>query len=203
MWTSALRGRLEADLGIAALNNYGLSEVIGPGVAAECLHRGGMHVNEDHFLVELIDPVTTEPVGEGELGELVITTLTREAMPLVRYRTGDLTSLTTEPCECGRTTTRMLGVLGRRNDELEVRGVRFFPSQVERVLLAHPGVGTAYRLVVADGDVDVLCEARDPSIAGPVRAALRERIGLDMQVVAGAYGSVPRSPGKAVRVVAQ
>ena len=114
MWTPALRHRLEADLGIPALNTYGLSEVIGPGVAQECLvGRDGAHVNEDHFLVEVVDPGTGRPVAAGELGELVITTLTREAMPLVRYRTSDITSLTVEPCVCGRTTARMAPVVGR------------------------------------------------------------------------------------------
>jgi phenylacetate-CoA ligase len=136
-----------------------------------------MHVNEDHFLVELIDPETTETVAPGAVGELVITTLTREAMPLVRYRTGDLASLCHEPCGCGRTTARTLPVLGRRADELQVRGVHFFPSQVERVLLAQPGVGTAYRIVVSHGDVEVHIEAPDASVAERVRAALRARIG--------------------------
>jgi phenylacetate-CoA ligase len=206
-WTPALRRRLEAELGITALNAYGLSEVIGPGVAAECLvGHDGSHIHEDHFLIEVIDPVSTEPVAPGETGELVITTLTREAMPLVRYRTGDLTSVTTEPCACGRTTARMAPVIGRLRDELEAGGTRFFPSQVESVLLEDPDVALDYQLVLEPGEVAVHCEPVDATVdhaalAARLRVALRTAIGADLEVVVEEPGTEPRTPGKAVRVL--
>ena len=207
MWTPGMRHRLEADLGIPALNAYGLSEVIGPGVAQECLvGHDGSHVNEDHFLVEVVDPETGRPVAAGDLGELVITTLTREAMPLVRYRTGDITSLTVEPCVCGRTTARMAPVVGRRRDELEAGGARFFPSQVETVLVEDPAVALDYQLVVEADRVTVHCEPVDAAtdhaeLAARLRAAMRDALGTDVAIVVEAPGTEPRTPGKAVRVV--
>jgi phenylacetate-CoA ligase len=207
MWTPAMRHRLEADLGIPALNSYGLSEVIGPGVAQECLvGHDGSHVNEDHFLVEVVDPETGRPVAPGELGELVITTLTREAMPLLRYRTNDITSLTAEPCVCGRTTARMAPVVGRRRDALQAAGARFFPSQVETVLVEDPAVALDYQLVVEDDRVTVHCEPVDAAtdhaeLAVRLRAAMREALGTDVAIVVEAPGTEPRTPGKAVRVV--
>jgi phenylacetate-CoA ligase len=207
MWTPGMRHRLEADLGIPALNSYGLSEVIGPGVAQECLvGHDGSHVNEDHFLVEVVDPETGRPVALGELGELVITTLTREAMPLVRYRTGDITSLTVEPCVCGRTTARMAPVVGRRRDELEAAGARFFPSQVETVLVEDPAVALDYQLVVEADRVTVHCEPIDAAtdhaeLATRLRAAMRDALGTHVVIVVEAPGTEPRTPGKAVRVV--
>ena len=207
MWTPGMRHRLEADLGIPALNSYGLSEVIGPGVAQECLvGHDGSHVNEDHFLVEVVDPETGRPVALGELGELVITTLTREAMPLVRYRTSDITSLTVEPCVCGRTTARMAPVVGRRRDELEAGGARFFPSQVETVLVEDPAVALDYQLVVEADRVTVHCEPVDAAtdhaeLAARLRAAMRDALGTDVAIVVESPGTEPRTPGKAVRVV--
>jgi phenylacetate-CoA ligase len=207
MWTPAMRHRLEADLGIPALNSYGLSEVIGPGVAQECLvGHDGSHVNEDHFLVEVVDPETGRPVAPGELGELVITTLTREAMPLLRYRTNDITSLTAEPCVCGRTTARMAPVVGRRRDALQAAGARFFPSQVETVVVEDPAVALDYQLVVEDDRVTVHCEPVDAAtdhaeLAVRLRAAMREALGTDVAIVVEAPGTEPRTPGKAVRVV--
>jgi len=205
MWTPALGARLESGLGLKALNTYGLSEVIGPGVASECRLGRGAHVNEDHFLVEVIHPATLEPLPEGVLGELVITTLTREAMPLLRYRTGDLTSLTFEPCPCGRTTARMRPLLGRVSDALSVRGAPVYPSQIEQVLLAEPGIAPIYQLVAGDDDVAVRCEPLDAftdrsALAEQVRAALLGRLGLDLPVVVERPGALPRSPGKALRV---
>ena len=207
MWTPALRHRLEADLGIPALNTYGLSEVIGPGVAQECLvGHDGAHINEDHFLVEVVDPGTDRPVAPGDLGELVITTLTREAMPLVRYRTSDITSLTVEHCVCGRTTARMAPVVGRRRDELEAGGARFFPSQVETVLVEDPAVALDYQLVVEADRVTVHCEPLDAAtdhadLAARLRAAMRDALGTDVAIVVEAPGTEPRTPGKAVRVL--
>jgi phenylacetate-CoA ligase len=207
MWTPAMRHRLEADLGIPALNTYGLSEVIGPGVAQECLvGHDGAHVNEDHFLVEVVDPGTDRPVAPGALGELVITTLTREAMPLVRYRTNDITSLSVEPCVCGRTTARMAPVVGRRSDELEAGGARFFPSQVETVLVEDPAVALDYQLVLDADRVTVHCEPLDAAtdhadLAARLRAAMRTALGTDVAIVVETPGTEPRTPGKAVRVL--
>jgi phenylacetate-CoA ligase len=202
MWTPALGERIESALGLQALNTYGLSEIVGPGVAAECHLGCGMHVNEDHFLVEVIDPVTLEALPEGALGELVITTLTREAMPLIRYRTGDLTSLTAEPCDCGRTTARLRPLLGRAADRLPC-GV--YPSQIEQVLLERPAVGSTYQLVERHGTLAVHCEPRDGSVdrlsvAEQVQTALRARLGLELPVVVKRPGTLPRSPGKALRL---
>src|SRR6185437_10494016 len=129
-WTEALRAEIERALGITALDIYGLSEILGPGVSFECKEQSGAHVNEDHFLVEAVDPATGAPVEEGELGELVFTTLTKEALPLLRYRAGDLATLSREPCACGRTTARMSRIRGRVDDMLVVRGVNLFPSEV-------------------------------------------------------------------------
>jgi phenylacetate-CoA ligase len=207
MWTPAMRHRLEADLGIPALNSYGLSEVIGPGVAQECLvGHDGAHVNEDHFLVEVVDPGTDRPVAPGALGELVITTLTREAMPLVRYRTNDITSLIVEPCVCGRTTARMAPVVGRRSDELEAGGARFFPSQVETVLVEDPAVALDYQLVLDADRVTVHCEPLDAAtahadLAARLREAMRTALGTDVAIVVETPGTEPRTPGKAVRVL--
>ena len=143
-WTEGLRAEIERVIGLKAMNFYGLSEMCGPGVAAECLvARSGLHVQEDHFLVEVIDPDSGATVAAGGEGELVLTTLTKEALPLIRYRTGDLVSITSDPCECGRTTVRLMELRGRRDDMLIVRGVNVFPSQVEHVLLSVDGRRTA------------------------------------------------------------
>jgi phenylacetate-CoA ligase len=148
-WTEELRVEIERVLGIVAFNNYGLSEVIGPGVAGECHLRQGMHFSEDHFLVECLDPDTLEPLPEGELGELVITTLTKEALPVLRYRTRDLASLDRRPCACGRTGVRMSRVKGRSDDMLIIRGVNVFPSQVEEALLRAEGTAPHYLIEVS------------------------------------------------------
>ena len=135
-WTDAMRMQLEAELGLKALNIYGLSEIVGPGVAAECPEaRDGLHVMEDHFLVEVVDPKTGASVPDGTDGELVFTTLTKEAMPLLRYRTGDIASLNREPCVCGRPFARMSAIRGRHDDMLIIRGVNLYPSQIEEALL--------------------------------------------------------------------
>ena len=133
-WSEETRRRIQEGLAVTATDNYAVSELMGPGVAAECLERHGLHVNEDHFLVEVIDPRTLEPVAAGEQGELVITTLSKEAFPIVRFRTRDLTSLVFEPCPCGRTSVRMRRIEARSDDMLIVKGVNVFPSQVEAVL---------------------------------------------------------------------
>jgi phenylacetate-CoA ligase len=210
-WTEAMRRQLESELGLAAINFYGLSEIIGPGVSAECRElRQGLHVQEDHFLAEVVDPETGDPLPPGQEGELVFTTLTKEALPLLRYRTGDIASLTYEPCPCGRTLARMSAVRGRRDDMLIIRGVNLYPSEVEHVLLGVDGLGPDYQLIVERrGALDALTVACEPAedgvdreeLSARVGAALHADTGLTMSVELMAPGAVPRSEGKAVRVV--
>ncbi len=199
-----MREAIERALGLAAVDIYGLSEVMGPGVSAECLEgRDGAHVNEDHFLVEAVDPETGAAVADGELGELVFTTLTKEALPLLRYRTGDLASLTREPCACGRTFARMSRVLGRTDDMLIIRGVNVFPSEIERVLLSVRGLEPHYQLVVDRAErLDELTVQVEGSVdPDPVREQLERALGLSARVEVVAPGSIPRSEGKALRVL--
>jgi phenylacetate-CoA ligase len=203
-WTEGLRETIEAALGLKALDIYGLSEVMGPGVSAECLEtRDGAHVNEDHFLVEVVDPRSGRPLPDGEVGELVFSTLTKEALPLLRYRTGDLASVTREPCGCGRTFARMSRVLGRTDDMLIIRGVNVFPSEIERALLAIPELTPHYQLVVArPGHLDELTvQVEGPVDPAAVRKQLHDVLGLTAQVEIVEPGSVPRSEGKALRVL--
>ncbi len=147
-WSEAMRQEINERLGIRATDNYGLSEIMGPGVAGECQECNGLHINEDHFLAEVLDPDTLEPVKPGEVGELVITTLTKEAFPVIRYRTRDLTKLLHEPCPCGRTFTRMSRMMGRTDDMLIIKGVNVFPTQIESVLFEIEGTEPHYRLLV-------------------------------------------------------
>jgi phenylacetate-CoA ligase len=197
-WSEELRTTIEDLLGLAALDIYGLSEIIGPGVATECLQRDGLHVNEDHFLVEAVDP-DGSPVSEGTPGELVFST-PREAMPLLRYRTGDIASLSYAPCPCGRTLVRMSKVLGRRDDMLVIRGVNVYPREIEAVLLRH--ASPHYQVVIdrraAMPRLIVACEEADPGLS----AALSAELGLSCDVRVLPAGTVPRVEiGKAVRVV--
>jgi phenylacetate-CoA ligase len=210
-WTESMRARIEELLGIRALDIYGLSEVIGPGVAAECLvGHDGLHVNEDHFLVEAVDPDTADPVPDGTPGELVFTTVTKEALPLLRYRTGDIAALRRGNCACGRTLVKMSRITGRRDDMLVIRGVNVYPSEVERVLLANPALAPDYLVVVdhrqAQPRLVACCEYRT-DYAGPLpaehelEATLRDQLGLSVRVNVLPAGTVPRSEvGKAVRV---
>jgi phenylacetate-CoA ligase len=209
-WTEELRAEIERVIGLKAMNFYGLSEMCGPGVAAECLvARAGLHVQEDHFLVEVIDPDSGEPVSAGGEGELVLTTLTKEALPLIRYRTGDLVSITLDPCECGRSTIRLTALRGRRDDMLIVRGVNVYPSQVEHVLLSVEGVAPHYRVIVErTGAMDELTLECEPApgvdtsdLAARVGEQLREHMGVRFEIAVLAPGTIPRSEGKAVRVV--
>ncbi|MDA0169780.1 phenylacetate--CoA ligase [Solirubrobacter taibaiensis] len=205
-WTDAMRTQLEAELGLTALNLYGLSEIVGPGVAAECPEaRDGLHVMEDHFIVEVVDPKTSEPVPDGTDGELVFTTLTKEAMPLLRYRTGDIASLNREPCVCGRPFARMSPVRGRYDDMLIIRGVNLYPSQIEEALLHVNGVSPHYQLVVdRPGQLDELtlhCEGKGTNLAARVKHAIREQVGVTVRVQLRPMGEIPRSEGKAVRVI--
>jgi phenylacetate-CoA ligase len=210
-----MRQAIEGELGIRAFNNYGLSEVIGPGVSGECAERGGMHVSEDHFLVECLDPATLEPVPDGRVGELVFTSLTKEAMPVVRYRTRDLAALDRSPCRCGRTGVRMGRVVGRSDDMLIIRGVNVFPSQIEEALLRVEGTAPHYLIEVArPGTLDeavVKVEVRPRDFRDAMREMvdLRDRIdheihsitGIRMKVELVAPNALARSEGKAKRVL--
>ena len=211
-WTDGLREQIERELpGMKAVNFYGLSEMCGPGVAVECIEaRDGLHVHEDHFLVEVIDPETGALLDEGTEGELVFTTLLKEAMPLLRYRTGDIGSLVLEPCACGRTTARIRGLRGRRDDMIIVRGVNLYPSNVEHLLMGVPEVAPHYQLVVerkgAMDELTVQCEpvsssADVGSLGATVEMLLKEHLGIRINVEVLPVGGVPRSEGKAVRVV--
>lgn len=214
-WTEDMRAEIEEQLDIAAFNNYGLSEVIGPGVSGECEHRDGMHIQEDHFLVECLDPDTLEPVPEGEPGELVITTLTREAMPMIRYRTRDIARLYREPCRCGRTTMRMSRITGRTDDMLIIRGVNVFPSQIEEALLRVEGTTPHYLIEVARpgtlDEVRVKVEVRPDLFSDRMdrMQMLCAQISREIQTVAGIRAhvdlveprSIERFVGKAKRVL--
>jgi phenylacetate-CoA ligase len=191
-----------------------LSEILGPGVASECHSaQAGLHGWEDHFLFEVVDPETLQPLPIGESGELVITTLTREALPMVRYRTRDITRLNDEPCSCGRTHVRIMRVTGRDDDMLIIRGVNVFPSQLEAVLVGFPGLAPHYQIVLTrEGALDVLtvevevtpdaplAEADRGPKAGQVSAQIKSLVGVTCDVVVKSPGEVPRSQGKAVRV---
>ncbi len=213
-WTDEMRQEIESQMDLLAFNNYGLSEVIGPGVSGECAMRDGMHLQEDHFLVECLDPDTLEPMPDGEEGELVITALTKEAMPLLRYRTRDIARLDRSPCACGRTTARMSRVTGRTDDMLIIRGVNVFPSQIEEALLRVEGTTPHYMIEVerpATLDqltvrVEVLPELLSDRMDRMQH--LRDRIGKEILTVAGIRATVelvaPRTlerfTGKAKRV---
>ena len=155
--TKEMHNELRAQLGVFPTDNYGLSEIIGPGVSGECLEKAGMHINEDHFYPEIISSSTLEPLADGEWGELVLTTLTKEGMPVLRYRTKDVTRIIAEPCKCGRALRRMDRIKGRSDDMLKIRGVNVFPSQIESVLLEMPEIGNQYHITVTrEGHMDIL-----------------------------------------------
>lgn len=209
-WTEGMREQIDAQLGIRSTNIYGLSEIIGPGVSNECVEaRDGSHVNEDHFLPEIVDPETEEPLPDGEPGVLVITTLTKEAMPLVRYWTGDICSLDRQACTCGRTLARMSLIRGRTDDMLIIRGVNVYPTQIEEVLAQVPALSPHYRLVVTrEGTLDELevqCELERGSVdTAHVVRLIRETIGVTAKVTLHDAGSLPRSEGgKLSRVLDQ
>jgi phenylacetate-CoA ligase len=198
-------------MGLRAVDIYGLSEIMGPGVACECEVRNGLHGWEDHFLFETIDPDSGAPVPEGEPGELVITTLTKQALPMLRYRTRDITRLERSRCDCGRTHVRILRVTGRNDDMLIIRGVNVYPSQIEAVLVGRPGVAPHYQLVLErQGALDHVrleiealpsVNAADyPRLAADATHHIKSMIGISAKVQVLAPGAVPRSQGKAVRV---
>ncbi|MFO7640267.1 MAG: phenylacetate--CoA ligase [Candidatus Competibacteraceae bacterium] len=215
-WTEEMRYELESRLGIDAVDIYGLSEVIGPGVAIECIEaKNGLHVFEDHFLVEAVDVNTGQPLPYGEAGEIVFTSLTKEAFPVIRYRTRDVSVLDPAPCRCGRTHVRMKRVTGRTDDMLIIRGVNVFPSQVEAILMQTETLSPFYQLeVYREGNLDLLTvnvEGSPPLVAQGQEAMervahkaqkdIKDFIGVTARVVVKGTGEIPRSEGKAVRVV--
>ena len=208
-WCERMRIEIEDRLKISATDNYGLSEVMGPGVSMECECKAGMHINEDHFLVEVIDPDSTEALPPGRTGELVITTLTKEALPLIRYRTGDITQVKTEPCVCGRTFARMAKPAGRTDDMLIIRGVNIYPSQIEMALMEIEQVGPHYQLVlIREGAMDQLevqLEVREPcshpKLERKIAHHLKSKLGLSTRIQLVKPKTLRRSEGKANRVV--
>ncbi|MCX5734988.1 MAG: phenylacetate--CoA ligase [candidate division NC10 bacterium] len=214
-WSDAMRQEIEDRLGIVATDNYGLSEVIGPGVSGECLERKGLHINEDHFIVEVVDPETLTPVPPGEVGELVLTALSKEAFPMIRYRTRDLTRLLSGECPCGRTGRRMSRVFGRSDDMLIIRGVNVFPSQVETVLFEIEGTEPHYQIVVdrkgAMDEATVLVEVsesiffdqmrRQKEMIERIQKRLAQDLGVTFEVKLVGKKALERFEGKARRVV--
>jgi phenylacetate-CoA ligase len=217
-WSEELRARIEETLGIEAFDIYGLSEIIGPGVSVECGEHNGLHIFEDHFLVEIINPGTGERVEEGEVGELVLTTLTKDAMPLLRYRTGDLTTWTTEECACGRTIGRMGRLLGRADDMVKVRGIKFWPKALEEAILSVDGLSHNYiikierpkildeLIIEVEPDEEVYKMVKgDLSKLEPLKNKLIEKVrnvvGIRPNVILRPVGSVERFTGKARRLI--
>ncbi len=214
-WSENMRKQLEETLGLQAIDIYGLSEVLGPGVAFECQEQRGLHVNEDHFLIEIVDPDTLEPVADGMYGEVVFTTLTKEGIPVIRYRTRDISRIIPGECACGRTLRRMERISGRTDDMLIIRGVNVFPSQIEQVLTGIPGVAPHYQVVLTKrGPLDHVevhvevspdfpfdeiktLEALRRTVAGEIASALA--VSIDVRLVEPK--SIQRSEGKAKRVV--
>ncbi|MFQ5575830.1 MAG: phenylacetate--CoA ligase family protein [Anaerolineae bacterium] len=216
-WTGKMREEIEAALNLQAFDIYGLTEIIGPGVSIECRHHNGLHIFEDHFYPEIIDPASGEPLGYGVEGELVFTTLTKEAMPIIRYRTRDRTTLHAETCPCGRTIVRMDKVLGRTDDMLIVRGVNVFPSQIERALLEFGDLEPHYQIVVDRGKheldtLEIWVEGNDrlfmpvetdriAKLEKEIETRLKESLIISCSVKLMKPHSIERSMGKAVRVV--
>nr|HET6901302.1 AMP-binding protein [Ktedonobacteraceae bacterium] len=225
-WTETIRADVDANLGVRSTNLYGLSEIIGPGVSGECTEaRAGSHIWEDHFYPEIVDPNTGEPLPDGQEGVLILTHLTREAMPLLRYWTGDITYLTHEPCPCGRTHARMGPIRGRSDDMLIVRGVNLYPTQVEEVLMGVPGVVPHYQVVVTRtgtlDNVEVKVEVTEEvfralaqetlaeetveaneqmrTLRNKIQHEIKGTIGLNMRVTLVAPGTIPRSDGGKLR----
>lgn len=214
-WSDEMRVSIEKNLNIDALDIYGLSEIIGPGVSMECLEKNGLHVFDDHFIPEVIDPVSGEPLPYGQKGELVFTTVTKEAFPLIRYRTRDITSLNPEKCPCGRTHVRMSRISGRTDDMLIIRGVNVFPSQIESVLVGIEEAQPHYQLIVRrEGSLDTLevqvevderffsDEIRQlESLRRKVRSEIESVLGVNIRVKLVEPRTIARSEGKAKRVI--
>ena len=214
-WSENMRREIEAKLKLKALDIYGLSEIVGPGVSCECSHQKGLHINEDHFVPEIIDPDTLEPLPAGELGELVFSTITKEGIPVLRYRTHDLTRLNYEKCSCGRTLVRMDKCTGRTDDMLIIRGVNVFPSQIENVLLEMSETEPHYLLIVErDGSLDVLkllVEVQEQFFSDEIRelerlrrkitANIQSTLGVSVEVKLVEPKTIERTAGKARRVI--
>ena len=214
-WSEGMRREINEKLGIIATDNYGLSEVMGPGVSGECLECNGLHINEDHFLLEILDPITLEPVPEGEVGDLVITTLTKEAFPMIRYRTRDLTRFIPGPCACGRTMRRMQRVMGRSDDMLIIKGVNVFPMQIETVLFEVEGVEPHYQIIVDRENhtdrITVLVEVMESiffdemkkqrMVIDRIKSRLASALGLQVEVKLVEEKTLERYEGKAKRVI--
>ncbi|HHL34893.1 MAG TPA: phenylacetate--CoA ligase family protein [Desulfobulbaceae bacterium] len=214
-WSEAMRREINEKLGIRATDNYGLSEVMGPGVAGECQECNGLHINEDHFLLEVVDPETLDPVAPGEIGELVITTLTKEAFPMIRYRTRDLTRLIPEPCPCGRTLMRMQRIMGRTDDMLIIKGVNVFPIQIEKVLFEIEGTEPHYQIIVERENhsdrVTVMVEVNEAiffdemkkqrRMVDHIKARLASELGIGVDVRLVEEKTLERSEGKSKRVI--
>ncbi len=214
-WSDAMRKEIESKLGIVATDNYGLSEVMGPGISGECLERNGLHFNEDHFLVEVVDPETLAPVPDGEVGELVLTSLTKEAFPTIRYRTRDLVRMVPGDCPCGRTGRRMSRLLGRTDDMLIIRGVNVYPLQIERVLIEIEGTEPYYQIVVdrkgAMDEATVLVAAgesiffdtmrKQKEMVDRIKGKLRQELGITVEVKLVERKSLQQFEGKAIRVI--
>lgn len=214
-WSENMRQQIETRLGIKAMDIYGLSEIIGPGVAIECEEKCGLHIFEDHFMPEIIDPSTGDVLPYGEKGELVLTTISKEALPIIRYRTRDITTLTIEPCICGRTHVRMEKVTGRSDDMIIIRGVNVFPTQVESILLEIGETEPHYQLVVTrQGSLDMLeiqVEVSERMFSDKIKRLeeLEKKIHAQVDSILGISAkirlvepkSIPRSEGKAKRVI--
>ncbi|MEN2985233.1 MAG: phenylacetate--CoA ligase [Thermodesulfovibrionaceae bacterium] len=215
MWTEEMRDEIERRFGLQAYNIYGLTEIIGPGVAHECFEKRGLHVFEDHFYVEIIDPDTGDPLPEGKRGELVLTTLTRQGMPMLRFRTRDITSIIKDRCSCGRTFIRIDRIRGRTDDMIKVKGVMVFPYQIEKAILEVQGVEPHYQIIITRpqymDEVEVMVEMSKEVFSDEVKhiEALRaklerrieETIGVKVKVTLVEPKSLPRSEGKAKRVI--
>ena len=214
-WSEAMRKEIQDKLKVVATDNYGLSEIMGPGISGECQERNGLHIAEDHFLVEVVNPDTLQPVPDGEVGELVITTLTKEAFPMIRYRTRDLTRIIVEKCPCGRTMRRMARVMGRTDDMLIIRGVNVFPSQIETVLFDIEGTEPHYQIIIdrkgALDETTVLVEAsekiffdemkRQAALIDTIKKRLASELGISVDVKLVEKRSLERFEGKAKRVI--
>ena len=215
MWTDRMRDEIEKRFHLIALNIYGLTEIIGPGVAQECDQKNGLHIFEDHFYPEVVSPETLEPLPEGEKGELVLTTLTRDGMPMIRFRTRDITTLRREICKCGRTLVRMDRITGRTDDMLKIRGVLVFPYQIEKALLEIKGVEPHYQIIVTRphhlDEIEVQVETSKKLFSDEVRHLeevrkkienrIENSIGLRVKVTLVEPKTLPRSEGKAKRVI--
>jgi phenylacetate-CoA ligase len=214
-WSEAMRLEINERLGIRATDNYGLSEVMGPGVAGECQECNGLHVNEDHFFIEVLDPDSLEPVAPGEVGELVISTLTKEAFPVIRYRTRDLTRLIPEPCPCGRTSVRVSRMMGRSDDMLIIKGVNVFPTQIEAVLFEIEGTEPHYRLIVErennEDKLTVMVEVlesmffdemkKQRTLIDAIKKRMASELGIGVQIKLVEERTLERFSGKGERVI--